>query len=1118
MSLAHWQQLAREVKSSTTCPDFLNSIGVHVPRPGASIITPPFIRPGSDSPSFGVYDSLCTDFVTGKKYDVIDLDALHSFNGNKTHALEHLAGRKLPHINNLPLSDVYNSQAAAFSERIDFFHSELLKNPTVSPNGRPIPILDYLQSRGISLDLAKKLKLGFSPKRNRLIIPFFNKHHQPVYLSGRDMSGLAGKTDPAGRCIPKYWYISLQNQDFAEILDKCIFGIDSIRPGFVEPDTYYDAELQQIVKLSTHHIKYDYLAVTEGMFDVISFRAQGWAAVSGKIASHQEKEFLDICRQYTDKGQKIFVCFDNDRPGQDFQKKTELLLFKHGIPFSAGHLPDKLTVSAEKHPQFGQEISIKDVSDYYAAGGSLDELVANARDGMAEIASLCKNEDELEERFKEGARSCEHWELHKLKNAAVSILDPTGRMTAKVTPEGVKEVPEYAHRFDPKNVGFMYAEALRPMQDCDIAKVVEQRHNLVYDTLGQFYEYRKGVWTAQNDIIIQQHIVRAMHGHISAQKTAGVCKYLKIDLADTIQFNTKHNIVFQNGTLWLDEDAVEFYDDPQNPLYKMPKNFKPSRPEDMSTLQLSYRYDPLARNKAIERAAREWTNNPDGSPNEEKYRLLKQIFGYILFVRNTLQKFFVFKGDGANGKSTCMHCIEAILGKQNTTSLQLSRLSSEFDPIMLKNSRVNLCYDAQASIEGAQEVLKALMGGDSITAAKKGVDAESFTTNAKFIVSANKFFSATDVSKGLLRRMLFIAFDNEFKPKAGEDTIEEEIMADLPGLFNFAYEGYKDLKQTGYFCETAEQAELLEQFREQLSPLILFAREEMYKMPGDVVMSEKELYFIYREWCRTNGEKAMGRTKFIPEIRQVIRTDGNVIPDPQRDAGTRQWIFVFSGGQDGDSQRTEGQNHTQPQTAQETPEGVSAQPDGQKVQEVSTQDEQTAQESTKESAAVHSAPVSGEQKPQQAEPAGTQAVGTRTDSAALQEQVAQTAQNPAKTQAETETEELPENRQTYIPGTRYKIREQDKAQPSDPSSVYLEKFYYNEAIGRVAFLHLKNYGRQWQEHLHDKFMMGSWHEGHETEIDLGLECNLWNLGYYLKQNPIARRILFGSEDIFDFED
>lgn len=1101
MSSNNWYSLRDEVKSSHNCIDTLNSLGYRVLRPGQSIHAPSFIRPGSDSDSFTVYEHNCFDWVTHSSYDVIDLVALANFNGDKTAALESLAGHPLPK-SSPQHSQLTSEQSQKFAQRIDFWHSQLLNNPTVAPNGEDILILDYLRLRGFSLDTVKLLKLGYSPNTKRLIIPFFNKYHQPCYFAGRTMF-------PVNPNSPKYSYMKLDDEAFSEIADKVIFGIDSIRPGIIECDTHFDQESGQLHKLDTHHIKFDYLAVCEGILDVLSFRAEGWAAISGKISAKQKFDFIDICKAYRDKGQKIFICFDSDAPGQSFQRKCADLLFRYGIPFVAGHLPDSLSVSREGRPDFGQSIHIKDVNDYYAAGGSLDTLVTSARDGMDEIAHNCRNEDELAGIFLDAGRCCDRWQIDKLKRFAKAIIEPTGRMTEKITKDGIKEVPEIAPRFNDKAVNFMYAEAMRPLQDCDIAHFVQEKHNLVYDTLGQFYEYRHGCWEAMNDLLIMQEIIQIMNGHVSASKFASVLKFLKADLASNIQFNIKHNIVFKNGTLWLDEPTTRVemhprkvvrkdengypmmyqgenggpvYEEIQvpvtyhltNPETGMPVNFKPHSPDDMSTIQLEYNYDPFARNEALERAAREWTANPDGSPNEEKYRLLKQMFGYILFVKNTLQKFFILKGDGANGKSTCMHCIESILGKKNTTSLQISRLSSEFDPITLKNSRVNLCYDAQSSIEAAQEVLKAVIGGDQITAAHKGVDAESFTTNAKFIVSANKFFSANDLSQGLLRRMLFIAFNNKFEPKAGEPSIEDEIMKDLPGLFNFAYEGYKDLMQSGYFVETEEQAALLEEFREQLSPVILFAREELYTMNGGEY-SDKAIYDLYADWCKSNGEKALGRTKFIPEIRQVIRTDG-VIQDPYRDKDTKKWVFVFP------SRPDEEIVSSQPQDGQDTQERIFAQSHRQEVQEVSKSNEKTAQKSVEESASVHTAPVSGVQKEQQAQPKEETPDKSRQSSKPLPEQVdAPASAKPSE---------------MFARGYKFPV--------PDPKA---DGFEYYEDIARNIFSHFKNFGRKWKQ-----------------EYFIGLDAmpkgdvifSLSQLAMFLKKKPSLRVFLPGVEDLIDF--
>lgn len=909
-----WYSLRDEVKDSLTCLDYINRFTNRSVRyEGHAINAPDFIRSDDSSPSFGVWEDHCFDFATQKSYDIISLCALDKFNGDTTQALEFLGsliGRKLAR-----KSQQDNSSAPQFTEtlqklqdRVDYWHSQLLTSQSA---------LDYLASRNISLDTAKKLKLGFSPKKNRLMIPYLSNHgyHPAVYFVGRDISGSANL---------RYQFPKNDDPDFAEVLDHIPYGIHSARPGFFKKDTLTEPGTDRLVTLDTHNIRYDYLCITEGTLDVISFLQDGWACISGKKNSAHFKEFLTICKQYRDKGQKLFLCFDNDNAGQKFQKDLADTLLKNNIPFVCAKLPDTFTVTRDSHPDHGKQIHIKDISDFYSAGGSLESLVRSAQRGIEYLAECCRSEDELETLFTDTAKFCrDKRQLHFLKEKAVRLYDPSEE--TETDAEGHITITSVNKpRFNPFNVKIMYSEALKPLQDFDISHMVLEKHNLIYDITGKFYEYSNGAWRAVHNMVVEGYVIQAMGGKINSGKMQSVRRFMQSFTAQACKFNTKPIFVFDNGTLWLDEpfetvetvkrrrevlDAngkpiyqqtsgvcsypvMEDYEEtirtplPNKELPGMPANFRKHTPDDMNTIKVNYSYVPDAVNEELEDALNAWFDH-----DEEKKRLARQEAGYILFASCCLQKFFYLIGDGANGKSTFLHIIEGIFGHEHGTSLSVKQMGSGFDSMLLKDSAYNMSYDSAADLNGCEEIVKAVSSGDPIVAAHKGVDAETFRTRSKLFIAANRHFSANDVSHGLLRRIVFLAFNKTFKDGEADPEYENKILQNLPGLFNWAYQGYLDLKASGKFCETKEQAALMEEFKEQLSGTLCFFREYMQQIKG-AIYNEQEIYSSYKGWAKENGEKTLSKKKFISDLRQVLRVEGSDI-QVVRDEDTRAWQFIF---------------------------------------------------------------------------------------------------------------------------------------------------------------------------------------------------------------------------------
>ena len=98
------------------------------------------------------------------------------------------------------------------------------------------------------------------------------------------------------------------------------------------------------------------------------------------------------------------------------------------------------------------------------------------------------------------------------------------------------------------------------------------------------------------------------------------------------------------------------------------------------------------------------------------------------------------------------------------------------------------------------------------------------------------------------------------------DSITEELRSG--GIFNWAYEGYKLLRAVGYFTETADQEQLIQDFKRSSNPMLVFWEDKQHDF-GDSI-SNSELYRNhYLQWCSDNGEKAAPAIVFHREFKRV---------------------------------------------------------------------------------------------------------------------------------------------------------------------------------------------------------------------------------------------------------
>ena len=370
MPFVNLSNIIHNIKLNHSCIDFCNhTLHLNLSPQGRS--TSPLCHDSTNPTSFWVHDDHWHDFATNQHGDIIDLAALTLFNGDKGRAIEYLGGVSLKHsgFTREKLSE-YSHHLADLKSDISRWHSLL----------RPQDF-DYLHNRRINDETISRLLIGYDPERDRLIVPYF-RNGQPVYYAARDRSGRADlpKNDPRRRA--KYIKASTNPDSpmakpYSAFLVNDIWGLHTIegnRKPKLDDDGYEIDDPRDYT-----------LCILEGLFDAMSFEQDGWqtlSALTGPFSANQKPEVLSICKMF----KRVFICYDSDTAGGKFQKSMSRWLASENIPFICGHTPEVFNGSP-----------IKDVSDYYSAGGDLSDLVNNAQSGMSGLAQSFSGLDDLRE-------------------------------------------------------------------------------------------------------------------------------------------------------------------------------------------------------------------------------------------------------------------------------------------------------------------------------------------------------------------------------------------------------------------------------------------------------------------------------------------------------------------------------------------------------------------------------------------------------------------------------------------------------------------------------------------------------------------------------------------------
>jgi P4 family phage/plasmid primase-like protien len=251
--------------------------------------------------------------------------------------------------------------------------------------------------------------------------------------------------------------------------------------------------------------------------------------------------------------------------------------------------------------------------------------------------------------------------------------------------------------------------------------------------------------------------------------------------------------------------------------------------------------------------------------------LAQRLFGYVLIGgRPFLHKAFVLYGSGRNGKSTFLDILRAALGRDSYSVVSMAKIDKEFSVVMLDGKLANIVEETPTDEINA-EAFKNLVGGGEVVAAHKGMDEYSFQCNARFVFACNEMPVFKDRSVGLEERLVFIPFNRYLKEEERDTEITEKLLAELPGIFNWAIEGAKIMLKDRKLPKYQSTSDAKEVYRQETDPLYAWFTEEIEIDALAEEVTVRETYGRYCDACQENGNKPYSKDKFSKRFRTILR-------------------------------------------------------------------------------------------------------------------------------------------------------------------------------------------------------------------------------------------------------
>ena len=356
------------------------------------------------------------------------------------------------------------------------------------------------------------------------------------------------------------------------------------------------------------------------------------------------------------------------------------------------------------------------------------------------------------------------------------------------------------------------------------------------------YWYRDGLYQQITDDELKGLIKEYIP--ISLQKINDINEVFNLLITDlnfvhVDKLNSDENIInFQNGLLYL--DSMEL---------------KPHTPELYSTIQIPCNYNPNAKpseNKYFDNFINHLTEN-----NEDVKSTLLQFIGVILSnIKGWRMKKALFMvGDGDVGKSQLKELTHKLLGLNNCSGIDLTKLEKPFGSSTIYNKRLIGSSDMSYATVTELKTFKAITGGDTISAEFKGKNSFEFTYNGLVWFCCNKLPKfGGDRGDWVYNRMILCECNNPVPKK--DKYLQDKMFSEREYIVSLALKELQKVIDNDYeFVIAGSMENRISKYKVENDSLLQFIDEYMITRPvGKMDNCTKAIFYnVYKEWCKDNN-------------------------------------------------------------------------------------------------------------------------------------------------------------------------------------------------------------------------------------------------------------------------
>jgi len=279
---------------------------------------------------------------------------------------------------------------------------------------------------------------------------------------------------------------------------------------------------------------------------------------------------------------------------------------------------------------------------------------------------------------------------------------------------------------------------------------------------------------------------------------------------------------------------------------------RPHRREDLITKLAPVTYDANATSPTWDRFLAQIMSGNDGL-----LRFLQKAVGYALTGDTSEQVIFILHGEGANGKSTFLSTVAAVLGdyaRQTPVDTLLASHGTKIpnDLARLNGARFVTAAEAEHGHRMAEGLVKQITGGDKVAARFLYAEFFEFEPTFKVFLATNHKPLIEGTDYAIWRRIRLVPFTVTIPEDEQDKALASKLRQELPGILRWAVEGCLAWQREGLDVPPEVQAATAA-YRADTDRVGRFL-EDCCVLDPSAQTRAGELHDAYRSWCDANGE------------------------------------------------------------------------------------------------------------------------------------------------------------------------------------------------------------------------------------------------------------------------